>query len=59
MQRQNKLEPGEDRTNQRRRRSQKIRTDCQNYYEAKKSNSGEAERSQFESVSLENILGLD
>ena len=29
MQRENKLDTGEDRTSQRRRRSQKIRTDCQ------------------------------
>lgn len=34
-------------------RNQKIRIDCQSWYEAKQSNSEEAQRSQIESVSVE------
>jgi hypothetical protein len=41
---------------QRMRTIQKIKIDYQSYFEAKQSNSGEAERSQIESVSLEKSL---
>ena len=42
LQRENKLDTGENRLSQKMRRSQKIRTYCQSQYEAKQSNSGEA-----------------
>jgi hypothetical protein len=51
MYREDKLDTGEDRTNQR-KRSQMIRTYCHSYHAAKPSNSGETERSQIESVIL-------
>ena len=55
--RENKLDTGEDRMSQRTRRSQKIRTDCWSWYEAKQSSSAtDPERSQIESVSLERNL---
>jgi hypothetical protein len=39
VQRENKAETGGDRTRQRLRRSQRIRTDCQSWYEAKQNSS--------------------
>ena len=56
MQRENKLDTGEDRLNQRRGRNQKIRTYFQIYYEGEQSNSREAERNEVGSVSLERSL---
>jgi hypothetical protein len=46
LQRETKLDSGEDRRSQRMRRSQKSSAYCLSYFEAKKSNSGAAERSQ-------------
>ena len=56
LQRENKLDTGEDRLNQRRGRNQKIRTYFQIYYEGEQSNSREAERNEVGSVSLERSL---
>jgi hypothetical protein len=44
LQRENKVDTGEDRRSQGTRRSQKIRSDCQIKCEVKQSSSGEAER---------------
>jgi hypothetical protein len=42
--RENKLDTGKDRASQRMSRSQKIRTDCQSWYEVKQSKKSEAEK---------------
>jgi hypothetical protein len=44
MQRKNKLDTGEDKTSQRMRRNQKIRTDCWSYFEVKQSKKKREER---------------
>jgi hypothetical protein len=56
LQRENKLGTSEDRMNQRMRRSQKVRTYAKVSMRPRRAISSKAERSQFESVSLEDEI---